>query len=86
MSEALERLRNRNRPTVPTRDASLVSVPAIPPSTISFDIPTKCSAPLTRTRYPDSEISIAPEAKPQDSTSSDSCGSPDVSKGRRAPG
>jgi hypothetical protein len=64
MSDALERLRNRNRPTVPTRDASLISAapapPAsTPPSTISFDISTS--------RYPDSEVSTVPEAKPQES-------------------
>lgn len=59
MSDALERLKNRNRPTVPARDASLISTAPVSPSTVSFDIPTS--------RYPDFQVSTPPEDKPQDS-------------------
>lgn len=55
MSDALDRLRNRNRPTVPSRDASLMpSAPVTPPSTVSFDIVTS--------RYPESQSSMSPDA------------------------
>ncbi len=55
MSDALDRLRNRPRPTVPSRDASLMpSAPVTPPSTVSFDIVTS--------RYPDSQAAMSPDA------------------------
>lgn len=55
MSDALDRLRNRNRPTVPTRDASLMpSTPVTPPSTVSFDIVTS--------RYPEFQPPMSPDA------------------------
>lgn len=60
MSDALERLKSRNRPTVPTRDASLIpTTPVAPPSTVSFDIQTS--------RYPDSQTSISPASTGPDS-------------------
>lgn len=58
-SDALERLRNRNRPSVPARDASLISAPPAaptPPSTVSFDIATP--------RYPDSQVSASSASRP----------------------
>lgn len=58
MSDALERLRNRNRPTVPPRDASLISATPTPPSTVSFDISTS--------GYPDAQVSPPQDSKPQD--------------------
>jgi hypothetical protein len=49
MTDALERLKGRSRPTVPNRDASL-TISALPDTQTS--------------RYPEVQISILPELKP----------------------
>lgn len=43
MSDALERLKNRNRPTVPNRDASLLSAPASVDTSISRNLEPQVS-------------------------------------------
>jgi len=50
MSDALDRLKQRNRPTVPNRDASLAS-----------NIQTSVSPDISTSRYQDIQIPIAPE-------------------------
>lgn len=52
MSDALERLKKRNRPTVPSRDASLTS------NTQPF-----VSQDISTSRYLDSQTSISPESQ-----------------------
>lgn len=72
MSDALDRLRNRPRPTVPTRDASLIpAAPVAPPSTVIFDIATS--------RYPDSQTHTPPDA-PTSSPSRPAAAPPLVTK------
>lgn len=45
MSDALERLKNRNRPTVPNRDASLVSTPISVDTSTSRNLESQVSIP-----------------------------------------
>jgi predicted DNA-binding protein len=49
MTDALDRLKKRNRPTVPNRDASLTSMPAMTQPSISPDI--------SMSGYPEAKIS-----------------------------
>jgi hypothetical protein len=45
MSDALERLKNRNRPTVPNRDASLISAPLSVDTSTSRNLEAQVSIP-----------------------------------------
>jgi hypothetical protein len=58
MSDALERLKKRNRPTVPNRDASLVPIPQ---PTTDLDIETSRYLDLDNSESLDSQISQSPE-------------------------